>query len=466
MNNENATNKDSGTVGKNYDLFRKYILNNIGIKILSILVAIIVWMVIINIEDPYKEKVFTVSVETINEDALKSVNKVFEVIEGSVAQVKVRGKKSVVDKLKATDIRATADLSDLSAVNAVSIVPTLTKNVSSEPVLECNQVLKVSLEDMSKKQVKVTVVTEGTPEEGFSIGECTARPNMVEVTGGQSAISKIDSVRVTINVNGASQDFTRRQIPTAYDANGEEVVSSTLTYSVSRIKATVRVLQTKTIPVNIKIKGTPAKGFEFVEADCLPEKIEVAGTSKALDTINEVEIPIDITGMKSSSGSIEQNISIQDYLPDGVNVLSDYAQVSLRIELEKQVKRTLSVPTDTIKFASLDDNLQAQITENDDSVQIVVQGRSSVLEDLPSTAFTAYVDCEGLKVGSYDLEVQFDLGDTCTLVKSEKVSVRILKKKLSDSSATSPVPKETVKPSSVPAKTEEPDSDQKEEEEE
>ena len=103
-------------------------LNNIGIKIGSVFFALLIWMIIINIDDPYKTRTFSVNVETINESALQSVNKVYEVIDGSTASVKVRGKKSVVDKLEASDIRATADLSDLSAVNAVAIKPSLTIN--------------------------------------------------------------------------------------------------------------------------------------------------------------------------------------------------------------------------------------------------------------------------------------------------------------------------------------------------
>lgn len=422
-NRENPNNIKDKSSGPLKDWFRKVVLNNLGIKIISVLVAVIVWMLIINIEDPYKEKTFTVAVETINEEALSSVNMVYEIIEGSTAQVRVRGKKSVVDKLRAEDIQATADLSNLSAVNAVAIVPALTKNVSSEPVLECDQVLKVALEEMASKQVKVTVVTEGTPDSGFSIGDCTARPNMVEVTGGQSAINKIDSVRVTVNVNGASEDFVKRLKPIAYDANGEEVVSSTLSYSSPKIRATIQLLRTKSIPVNIKIQGEPAQGYEFIKAACLPARIEVAGPDKVLNSIDEVEIPIDITGMKSSSGAVEQNISIQDYLPAGVSVLSEYAQVSLRIEIEQQIRKTIEIPVKQIKFASLADNLVAEIEESKDTVEIIVQGSASVLENLGDDSYTAYVDCEKLKKGKHKLEVKLDLGDTCTLVKSEKITV-------------------------------------------
>ena len=96
------------------EFWKQIFFHNLFTKILSIVGAVLVWIVIMNIDDPYKTKGFVVSVETINEEALHSVNKVYEVIEGSTASVSVRGKRSIVDNLEASDISATADLSELS----------------------------------------------------------------------------------------------------------------------------------------------------------------------------------------------------------------------------------------------------------------------------------------------------------------------------------------------------------------
>lgn len=414
------------------DLLHRYILNNFSMKLLSFFGALLVWIVIINIEDPIKEKSFVVEVQTINEDALSSVNKVYEIIEGDRARVRVRGKKSIVDKLQASDIQATANLADLSAVNAVAIVPELKKKVSVKPELSCTQVLRVSLENMESKQVKVTVLTEGEPQDGFSVGDCTARPNMIEVSGGESVVKKIDSVCVKVNVNGTSENFVKKALPKAYDINGEEVTSSTLRFSVTRVRVNVHVLNTKSIPVKIKISGEPAAGYEFVGAECQPEKIEVAGTVKELNELDSVEIPIDITGMKSASGFVEQNISIQDYLPEGISVQGDYAQVSLRIAIEKLMKKTITIPVDRIMFSSLGSNYSAVINGEETAVAVKLQGRSSVLDELTEDSYTAYVDCEGLSPGRYDLKVLLDIGDSFTVVRSTTVKVQIRKNSLVD----------------------------------
>lgn len=399
---------------------------NLGIKVLSLIGAIIVWLAIINIDDPYKTKTFQVSVETINENAIESVNKVYEITSGDIASVRVSGKRSVVDKLDATDIRATADLSDLSSVNAVAIQPSLRKKVSSEVSLECSDVLKVSLENMASKQLKITVVTEGTPADGYSVGECTAKPNIIRITGGESTISRIEAVKVFLNVDGVSDDFNSRLEPIAYDENDKAVTASTLTFSDSKIKVRAKILENKTIPVKVTVTGTPADGYEYVETECLPTEIEVAGSAKKLSGITKLEIPIDINGLTDSSSALEQTIDANDYLKaDGITIPEEYEFISVKITIERKTYRQVEIPVDNIKFYNLGKNLMASVSEKTSKVALTISGRESVLNALPDSALVVYVDCQDKKAGSYQLPVQVDVGNGCQVIDPPKIQIQI-----------------------------------------
>ncbi len=440
-------------------------VNNKGIKICSILLAIIVWVVIINIDDPYKSRTFSVDVEVINENALKSVNKVYEVIEGSTANVKVKGKKSVVDKLEASDILATADLSDLSSVNAVVIVPTLKKHVSSEVTLECNQVLKVSLENRASKQVKVDVVTNGAPLGGYTIGYCTAKPNMVEVSGGKSTVQRIESVKVFLNVNGATEDFSKRLMPVAYDANDNKVESNTLSFSEPTVLVTAEILEEKTIPVKVKVTGEPASGYQYAGTDCLPSEIKIAGTAKKLDKISEVTVAVDISGMTSSSHRVEQDLNISDYLPDGVTPLEEYQTVSIKIKIEQLTTKNIEINPSMLSFQNLGNNLVAEIIDYSNVLSIKIQGLSSALDKLTASSAAFGINCDGLSEGVYRLPVFIsNLDESCSIIDAPKVKVKIYKRKVTkientskpkDSEAT----KEPVVTETTSAPTEEPQDD-------
>lgn len=432
-------------------LMKDVVLHNIGIKVLSLIGALFVWLIIINIDDPYKTKVFQVPVETINESALQSVNKVFEITSGSIANVKVGGKRSVIDRLDSTDIRATADLSNLSSVNAVNIVPSLRKKVSSDVTLECTQVLKVALEDMATKQVKVTVVTQGEPAEGYSIGKCTAKPNMIQVTGGKSVVKRISSIKVFLNVEGVSEDFMSRLEPVAYDSNDEVVKSNTLQYSQNKIKVRAKVLENKTIPVRVSVTGTPAAGYEYVETECLPQEIQIAGSEKKMESISEIVIPMDITGLNDQSSGLEKTVSVLSLLPEGITVSEEYETISVKVTIEKLVERTLRIKETDVAFRNLANGYVATAAAPGDILSLTISGRASILNEIPDNAINAYVDCGGLKAGEHQVRVQLDLSDTCKVTKDATIKIHITKERGGSTASSSPSP--TTKPTSKPQST-------------
>ena len=184
---------------------------NLGLKILSLGLAALIWFVIVNIDDPAITRTFRLSVEKRNEDVIASQGMCYEVLEGDAVTITVKGKRSVVESLTTSDFSAYADLSKLSRWNAVPIKVELTKYLaeSDTPSITLGSVdtLIVSLEETETKQFKVTVVKKGTVEEGYCIGDLKTKPNIIQVTGAKSQISKIDEVRVEIDVSNASEDL-------------------------------------------------------------------------------------------------------------------------------------------------------------------------------------------------------------------------------------------------------------------
>lgn len=58
----------------------KRITNNFGLKILAAVFAIILWMVVVNIEDPEKTKGFTIPVTIENNEYLSDMGKTYEIL--------------------------------------------------------------------------------------------------------------------------------------------------------------------------------------------------------------------------------------------------------------------------------------------------------------------------------------------------------------------------------------------------
>lgn len=403
-------------------LGERFLFHNLSAKILSLFGAALVWLLIVNIDDPYKTKAFVVSVNTINEEALRSVNKVYEVIEGSTASVSVSGKRSVIDELTAADISAVADLSELSVVNSVDIKVALKRNVSSDVTLRCSQVFKVSLEDMDTRQMKVIVDVEGATANGYLLKECVVKPNLIEMTGGESVVDSVSTVRVSMNVNGASENFSKMLEPVAYDERGKRVDSSTLSFSNGLVKVRARILKSKMIPISMDVTGKPAKGYALAGVSCQPDEIEIAGPDKILDSLTELVIPVDVTGLKELSSGLEREVSVSDYLPPEITVSQEYQSFSVKISVEQLMQKNIQVSMEQMELRNIEDGFVAGIAQ-EGYVEITVQARKSLLAELSDREFTGYVDCSGLETGRYFLPVQIKLDKEYQVMKRGKVGI-------------------------------------------
>lgn len=167
---------------------------NLGLKILSVVAAFLFWLVIINVTDPTTVKTFYgIPVQVLNENVITSANQVYEIESGDSVNITVKGKRSFIQSLSNNDFEATADLSELSKVNAVTVDVKLKKVTDSAYDLDAGSaVMKVKLEKRVTQKFKVEVESQGELSDNYELGEMTAKPNILEVSCGQSKFKKID----------------------------------------------------------------------------------------------------------------------------------------------------------------------------------------------------------------------------------------------------------------------------------
>ncbi|SHM73031.1 YbbR domain-containing protein [Anaerosporobacter mobilis DSM 15930] len=402
---------------------------NLGLKILSLGLAALIWFIIVNIDDPAISRTFRLSVEKRNEDVIASQGMCYEVLEGDAVTITVKGKRSVVEALTTSDFSAYADLSKLSRWNAVPIKVELTKYLteSDTPSITIGSVdtLIVSLEETETKQFKVSVVKKGTVEEGYCIGELKTKPNIIQVTGAKSQISKIDEVKVEIDVSNASENFTTSGVPKVYDADGKEINSSKMTFSTTEVKVVGTLLNTKTIPVDIEIQGNPLHGYRYISTEYEPKSVTIAGDRKALSTVSKIVIPIDISGQYED---IETEINLENYLPDGVILEEESLSVMVNIVIEKLQIKDFTFDTKDIQFKDLNDQLKFNYINDTTSTELVIKimGREEDLKNLKISDLNPYIDLKGKnKPGSYVIEVQFATIEGIVILNKPTVSIEL-----------------------------------------
>ena len=441
---------------------RNKLTNNLMIKILSLIVAFLFWLVIINITDPTTTRVFTgIPVKVLNENVITSANQVYEIEEGETVDVTVKGKRSVIETLNRSDFAATADMSDLSSVNAVNISVEIRSGINDAESIDIdwgNAMLKVKLEDRETQKFQVKVEHQGEVAQNYVLGDIVAKPNIIEVSCGASKFNMIYHLGVLVTLNKEKKDFTREYQPVLYDADGDIIDSSKVTFGSDTISVSIEVLKKKELSIYVKTKGKPADGYRLAQTVFQPETIWVSGKSSALKKEESITIPIDISG---ATKDVEKEIDLLEYLSDGVSIVGDTTTLSVRCEIEESGSRTFTLTSSDIAIKNLPANSTVEYEDESVKYAVVLTGKDSVLEDLSLSTLGAYVDLAGCGIGEHTLEVKFNLPSDVKLKKKAKV-VLILRSQngetitpTTETATPEPTPSPTPESEETPEPTEE-----------
>ena len=188
----------------------KKLTNNLGLKILAALFAFILWVVVINVDEPVRTVPYTASVKTENEDYITSNGKYFELLDGNnTVTFNVSAKRTYQEKLTNADFTAVADMEkieyvDDSGIYRVPVTVSCSKFSSNQVTISSKQLyIEVAMEDRGTVQKRITATTTGNVADGCAVGEVAiVTTNLLKISGPSSVTSRIDTVEATINVEG------------------------------------------------------------------------------------------------------------------------------------------------------------------------------------------------------------------------------------------------------------------------
>lgn len=405
---------------------KERLTRNISLKILSLLLAVFLWVVILNVDDPViTERFEDIPVTKINENVLKSKDQVHTVISGDTVDVKVKGKRSIVEALRISNFQAVADLSELSVVNAVPIVVTVLKDGDELEIDQETFTMKVSLENLSTKQFRLDVMEKGTVTEGYYVKEKTARPNMIEVSGAESVINKIKEVVVEVDVTNQKESFNETAIPKVYDNNGTLMDSAKLTFNYEEIEVSVDLLKTKTVNLFIEPKGTAYYGYEYVKFEYEPKQVVIAGEQEELDKVQYIsgEYLID-----NKRNDFEDTVNIMDFIKEDIILIDENQNAVINIDIEKLDMKEMKFDNSEIKIKNLPAKMDIDIN-NDATISIKVSGNKSALAAISKESLKPYIDLTDEKLGTKLVSIQCTIPESGITISNPSISVTLSKVK-------------------------------------
>ena len=398
---------------------KEKLTRNIGVKILSVVLATLLWLVITNLNDPVRYETFTIPVTILNESLVKTKTQSYEVLEGEEVQFKIAARRSIVESLSDADFSATADFASLSKVNSVDIMITPRRHKDEIEIVDRGDVrtVNISIEELSEKEIKINVLTKGKAGEGYFVVPKSASPGFVRIEGPKSRIDKIKQVVVEANVEGATTRLNRVLRPIALDEEGNEIDASRLSFSHPNITLEIDLFPIKEISLDITTTGQPADGYIMTNIEHHPKTIEIAADSTKLAGINVLEVPYDITG---ADADIEEFIELAEWLDSGVHLVGTDTTASVNITIEKLETKELSIWPNDIEIRNKPDNLQVEyITKG--PIYATILGPIGEIEDIARNTLKPYISLIGYSSGTYSFRIETDISEHILLEDTQVV---------------------------------------------
>lgn len=416
----------------------KTLVNNLGFKILAVVLAFILWLVVYNIDDPKKSKTFTTNVTVENASAVTDMNKCYEVLDGTnTVTFTVTGKRSELEKLDDTDFSVVADMNrliinDKGNKASVPIEISAKRTYTSVSINNKNKYMELSLEDLMSRRFMISADTSGKVAAGYALGEVSVtNPNVLNVSGPASIVKKVDKVVATIDVDGMSSNLTDNVIPVLYDSDGNEVDTTQLKLSNTTVTISAKILSVKEVPLVFSTTGTPYGEYRVVEISSTPDTVKLKGASNVLNPLVSLEIPANVINVSGAREDVKTTIDISEYLPDGVELVdSSAASVTVTVRIEAYASRTYHLQTSDIRVNSLPDGLNLSFDKA--QVSVTISGLQDDLNKLNASELAASIDASQLSEGTHQVELSLKLDEDHYAYQPITVSVTVKAKNIQD----------------------------------
>ncbi len=319
-----------------------------GLKLISVLCAFLVWLMVTNVADPVMTDTIEIPVEIENADILKGKGLTYEVVGKKTATVSYEVNTSNAYRIRSSDFRAYADLTEMwDVTGSIPVkVEVLNNNgyLVSTPVSKTESI-KIETEKLQRKRFEMQTTLVGELADGYQVGEIIMNPNHVYIEGPQSLIGQVSGVGIEILLDGLASDIYGTAETKYYDANGNKIVlNSRLTSYCPESEYSVQVLKTKEATLDFEVGGEAASGYRFTGVECDVKSVPLVGLKSALASLTTITIPADVLSVEGASENVELTLNLADYLPEGVSLAGSIGtEVPVTLTVEKLAEEIFTV---------------------------------------------------------------------------------------------------------------------------
>lgn len=290
----------------------------------SLLISLVLFAQLQRSFEPDKEREFEVPLTFANQ------HKDITVLQAPrMVRVVASGSQGILDSIDTSRVRAVVDLAGAepgAKTYAVEVLGPWRPGLSFTPA---RAIVEMHLERKLRKEFDVQLFAVGTPAESFTFDGATILPERVEVSGPESVVPRVRTVRAVLDL---TRVMPNQSLEVLLEPLGDEnlpVPLVTIEPSTVQIRPAVSIGPSRReLLVTPVFTGQPAFGYRVTGYSVSPNEIATSGESRDVSRMTTVDTePISLEGLTS-----DRTFRVRLRLAEGLtSTVGDQVSVTVRV---------------------------------------------------------------------------------------------------------------------------------------
>ncbi len=399
--------------------------HNIVAKILCLLLALILWIYVMDSENPDWEETFEdVPVALVNTDDIE-IDNGLTIYSGysNTVDITVRGRKNDVSGLTADDIKVTADVKEIDSVGEYTLPIIITLEKDAEIVSQSVTDVTVLVDKKETRTLDIkTRYSDLVIGTDYALGDPDVSVDTITVTGPSRYLADIDYAEVTIpDLGRVTSSLTVYADVNLIDKDGGVVTNPFVTKTHTEVKVTIPVYAYKEVPLSVQYKY----GYFNSENSSVTMSVSSVYVKGDAAVINALDTII-VTTIDEKKLDDDETMSVKLIMPEGVENLSEVEFVDITVSNIGTTTRQMMLPIDYLDIVN-PNGVDYEI--NDKYITVILRGDSSELYALPYLSVTPKLDLssyDGSTVGTVAVPVTIEINSEYIIYELGEYSLDVV----------------------------------------
>lgn len=362
---------------------------------LAILVAIVLWLYVINVENPTGTAwLRDLPVQIQGEEVLEENGLMVTDLDPDTVTVRLNGRKKTLMKISRKNVTFSVDVSSVTGAGEWTLTGHLSYpgNVSSDSVAVSrfdDLKIVVTVEHRTSRTIPVRGEFTGTEAEGYQTGTVSVSPDILTLYGPVDTLGKISYALAQVDEEEISSSRTVQSSFILMTEDGLPADVANVTTDVSAVEVTVPVRKVAQVPLAVELIDGGGATADDVTCTITPESVTLVAERE------DEELPEFISLGEIDLGEVFDGASyyLPVVIPEDVEGWNAPEFASVRLAMKGLVSIQVPVETSSISLENIPDGYTAELAS--EYLYVWVRGPAGELLDLIQDEVVISADLEG-----------------------------------------------------------------------